>query len=661
MKRFLMGNEAIALGALAAGVRYAYGYPGTPSTEILETLAKEAGGTVYAEWSTNEKAALETAAGAAIAGGQCIVTMKQVGLNVAADPLMSLNYIGIKGALVVIVADDPGPISSQTEQDTRHFGQFAGIPVFDPSTPEEAYTMTADALACSHHIGRPVILRPTTRVCHSYAPVEAPPLPATGTPEETPATFTKDNGKWAIFPKLTYTSHLKIAAGLAELAHTFSMYEKNIHINKEHHGKKNRLGIACGGVSHQYVMETLQHYTQYRLLKIAAYPLPTDTVRDFLSGLDAALVIEELDPVIEQELLRHTAACRLPCAIYGKRTGTMPAAGEYTPALVRAAIHSFLREDTHTTKTDTGAFPPAAGTGLSAPIFCGTRKKFRSYPLRDCVQPAVPAQPELPAMPVLPAQPVLPARPPVLCAGCPHRAAFFAVKEAAAHPALRGRKPVYSGDIGCYTLGNAPPLDMLDTCLCMGAGLTMAQGLHRAEPAALNFAFIGDATFFHSGIPGLINAVYNGASTINIILDNRITAMTGGQPHPGTGKTLRGAAAPALDIGAIVRSLNVASVREVNAFDFERAKAAVVEAAGESGVRVLIFTGACAGRARGEGAPCTVHAPACTGCGRCVKKLGCPALSTAGKKAAINSALCTGCGLCKTVCAAAAIEGGRPC
>ena len=226
---------------------------------------------------------------------------------------------------------------------------------------------------------------------------------------------------------------------------------------------------------------------------------------------------------------------------------------------------------------------------------------------------------------------------------------------------LNGKKAVYSGDIGCYTLGNATPLDMLDTSLCMGAGLTMAQGLHRAEPDALNFAFIGDSTFFHSGIPGLINAVYNGAGIIAVILDNRITAMTGGQPHPGTGTTLMGNSSPPLAIGAIVRSLNVASVRQVNAFDFERAKEAVVEAAGESGVRVIIFEGACVAHTSGAGSPCAVNEHVCTGCGRCVKKLGCPALSVTGKKAVIDGVLCTGCGLCKTVCVPGALEGGRVC
>lgn len=604
-----MGNEAIALGAIRAGIRFASGYPGTPSSEILETLVKEKSDSVYAEWSVNEKSALEAAAGAAIAGARSMVTMKQVGLNVASDPLMSLTYIGIKGGMVIVVADDPGPISSQTEQDTRHFGQYAHIPVFDPSTPEDAYTMIADAFACSEEIKRPVLFRPTTRVCHSYASVDL--LDAIACPA--PEGFTKDNGKWVIFPKLAYTNHLKIAESQKSLEQTFSRYEKNTII-EGNDGALQR-GIVSGGVSWQYVMEALHAYANYRALKIATYPLPSGTVADFLKDLDEVLVIEELDPVIEKELIFFCGANKMFCTIKikGKLTGDMPLAGENNPALVHDAIASFL----------------------------GGKSPF----ITD--QSAVPN----PALP----KPALPVRPPMLCAGCPHRASFFAVKEAALQHPLRDRKAVFSGDIGCYTLGNALPLDMIDTCLCMGAGLTMAQGINRVEPQALNVAFIGDSTFFHTWIVGIINAVYNGSDIIVAILDNGTTAMTGGQPHPQTGKTLMGNDAPRIDIQALVCALNVASVQRVNAFDFNRAKQAIVKAAEQKGVRVIIFEGLCVTLMKNKTAR-AINPKTCTGCGLCVKKLGCPALFLSGKNARIETALCTGCDLCKAVCPANAID-----
>jgi indolepyruvate ferredoxin oxidoreductase alpha subunit len=612
-KKLLMGNEAIAEGAIRAGVAVAAGYPGTPSSEILETIAKLRSEGVYAEWSVNEKSALEVAAGAAIAGARAMVTMKQVGLNVASDPLMSLNYVGVKAGMVVVVADDPGPISSQTEQDTRRFGQFAKLIVFDPSTPEEACAMVADAFECSEKIGRPVILRPTTRVCHSYASVELPPA----LPRRAPEGFSKDGGRWVIFPRLAYENKTEIEKTIRRLSGELTLYSS---LTGSGSAKK---GIAAGGVSYCYAREALEIIEKLgfgdavqnvKLLKIGTIPFAGHLGLDFLDGLDEALVIEELDPVIEDALIRLCGIYGKRVKIRGKNTDDTPLAGENTVDALVKTISNFLGV--------------GDGTGISG---------AQEGAVREITA-------ETPALPV---------RPPVLCAGCPHRGAFFAVKEA-----MTGRRAVFSGDIGCYTLGNAKPLDMVDTCLCMGAGITMAQGLDRAEPDTVHFAFIGDSTFFHTGVSGLINAVYNGANIVIVILDNGTTAMTGGQPHPGMARTLMGAPAKRISIYELVKGIGADDIQRVNPFDIAAAKAAAERAADLSGVRVIIFEGPCVNMAR-KGNAFNVSAEMCRGCGLCVRKLGCPALSTGSdRKTIIDATLCTGCGICRSVCPFDAIVDG---
>jgi len=596
-----MGNQAIALGAVRAGVKVAAGYPGTPSSEILETLAKERPPGVYAEWSVNEKAALELAAGAAIAGARSLVTMKQVGLNVASDPLMSLNYVGAKAGMVVVVADDPGPVSSQTEQDTRHFARFAKLPCFDPSTPEEAYLLVADAFALSERIGRPVLFRPTTRVCHSYAGVSIDDAQLAAR-NNAPA-FARENGRWVIFPRLAYLNHLQIEDTMAKLSMEIPEGPGNRLLGQ---GAK---GIVAGGVSWQYLNEALggdsgaggkNTSPPAKLLKLATYPLPEPLLLRFLEGLEEALVCEELDPVIEDELLRICGKHHLKAVIRGKRTGDLPRAGELGVPIIGEAASHFL------------------GTENNCPL-----------PTVHC--------------------PLPPPRPPVLCAGCPHRASFFAVKEA-----MRGRPATFSGDIGCYTLGNAPPLDMVDTCLCMGAGVTQAQGLGLAEPGPLRFAFIGDSTLFHTGLPGIVNAVYNRHDVVVCVLDNATTAMTGGQPHPGMPRTLLGEPAKAVNAFEVIKAMGVDFIGRVNAFDLPSCKNIVQQAAGRRGVRVIFFGGPCVNLVK-KGPPCVVTEK-CTGCQLCVKKLGCPALFTG--EAPVDETLCTGCGLCAQVCPCGAIEGG---
>lgn len=592
MKKFLMGNEAIALGAIHAGVNLVAGYPGTPSTEILETVAKNNDGSIHVEWSVNEKAALEVGAGAAYAGGRVLVTMKQVGLNVASDPLMSLAYVGVKGGMVVVSADDPGPISSQTEQDTRHFGRFSKLPVFDPSTPEEAYLMIQDAFEYSEKYSTPVLFRPTTRVCHGCASVEI----ADTYEKHIPEGFVKDTMRWVIFPKTSFLNHQKIEKRNPEMGEEFSSYRFNILKGS---GKK---GIASHGMNYTYVNEALADFNgDVKVLKVSTpHPFPEKLALDFLNGLDEVICIEELDPVIERELIYICGKYNLNVKIHGKIDGSVQSAGENTVESVKKVLGDFL----------------------------GFETKSESLPI----------------------PPEMPVRPPVLCAGCPHRASFYAVKQA-----VKGKKAVFSGDIGCYTLGNAKPLDMVDTCLCMGADVTIAQGIHCIEPDTINFSFIGDSTFFASGITGVINAVYNQTDITLIVLDNSTTAMTGHQPHPGTGITMMGEVANKVSIEAILKAVGLTSVETVNALDLSTGIAAVKSAAEKPGVKAVIFKSPCIAVSKPAGSY-EVNEEKCVNCQKCIKELGCPAIVIENGKVKIEKSLCFGCGICAQVCPCKAIE-----
>lgn len=604
-----MGNEAMGMAAIAAGVNVVCGYPGTPSTEVLETVARHNPGNIHVEWSTNEKAAMEVAAGAAMSGARCLVTCKQVGLNVASDPLMTLAYLGVKGGMVVLVADDPGPISSQTEQDTRTFAQFARVPVFDPSSPEEAYDMMKDAFELSERHGSPVFLRPTTRVCHACAPLD-PEAPA----PHAIAGFHKDP-KWVIFPRQALASHLRLNEELPRIAEEFSDYPYNAvydvtlgNATDKTYAADSilpavRRGIVTGGVSDAYATEALNSIdAPYRLMHVATpFPFPEQMALDFLDGLDEVLVLEELDPFLERQLLQLVGAHHLTTTIRGKLTGDAKAAGENSVESAAANLRTFF--------------------GL----------------------PAAQA-PE-------PQTPPLPMRPPVLCAGCPHRASFYAVKRA-----LNGRKAVFSGDIGCYTLGNAAPLDMVDTCLCMGAGITQAQGIHWAQPDTVNIAFVGDSTFFASGITGMVNAVYNSSDMTLVVLDNATTAMTGKQPHPGTGIDAMGRPAPKLSIEQVLHGIGVETVLKANPLDLRAATAAVQQAVGVTGPSAVIFESPCV-QLQAPDAPLHIVADKCTNCQKCIRQLGCPGLVIEDGKLDIDPSLCNGCGLCTLVCSFGAIAG----
>ena len=678
-KQLLMGNEAMAYAALEAGVRVVAGYPGTPSSEIIETIARlQASGVakgVHVEWSANEKAALELLGGAAMAGARCLFTCKQMGLNVASDPLMCLNYVGVRGGLVLVVADDPGPISSQTEQDTRRFAAFAKVPVFDPATPEQAYDMVKAAFELSELIGAPVIVRPTTRVDHASAFFDVPG--ATRAREVPKGGFERNPDRWVIFPKASYASHGAINARLPQMARMFSEEAPWLFFNQideiEAQGEQPqveqpseddsqavdsspsrgrhashartaasnaasasvtteepsalRFGIVAGGVSASYAREALRMVADraaaadvalpaYRFMQIGTpYPFPDQAFERFSEGLADILVFEELDNVLEDEIARFAGRTHARFAVHGKLTGEARDRGENDVDDIVARIVAF-------------------------------------FSLPDAI--AEPSKDDQLAF-----EGELPVRPPVLCAGCPHRGSFYAVKSAL------GKTPaVLCGDIGCYTLGNAKPLEAVDTCLCMGAGITMAQGLAVVDPGKKAVAFVGDSTFFASGMPGLANAAYNGHDVTVVVLDNSTTAMTGGQPHPGTGITLMGERRQPLSIEAVLRANGFTRIYRANPLDKDASIIAAKAAIAYAGPSAVIFESPCVQLVE-PGEAAVVESATCIGCKKCITEIGCPAISfntiVAGPKsgsrgqAIIDPGMCTGCGLCSQVCPAHAI------
>jgi len=618
-RKIFLGNEAIAHGLLESSCTLATSYPGTPASEILGTLAalkKQHNLPLHVEWSVNEKVAFEVALANSYTGRRSAVIMKQVGLNVAADPLMSAAYTGVKGGFVVIVADDPGPHSSQTEQDSRFYAMLAKLPVLDPSSPIEARDAVNEAFALSEQYQIPVLLRPTTRVSHARQDLE----PRPHVHRVQPALFEKDPTRWAATPKFRLLLHHKLNAKMEQIAREpgyaprllqalgpCPFFEANLPIGPNTAARKGFSCIVASGVVLAHAREILADLDPagdiplYQV--VMPYPLAPAFRDHLLERYDRILVLEESYPVIELQLQERNRVC-------GRTNGVVPAAGELLPELVEDIVCRFLE------------LPP----------------------------------------PSRPTAPDVPGRRPTLCAGCPHRASFYAIKKALP-------KGIYPSDIGCYTLGLN--LGVVDTVLCMGAAISQAAGFYHAYRAAAEqvpnlVATIGDSTFYHAGIPALVNAVVQGARFVVVILDNGTTAMTGNQPTPARGRTLDDRPAPQVRIRDLVKACGVTYVEEGDPYRLDEF-IELLKAAGnhvradDGGVAVVIAKHPCLmdrshikTRIRGE----IAVNDKCKGCDYCVKQFECPALISQGEKqpVIVDRLLCAGCGVCLQVCPNGALE-----
>jgi indolepyruvate ferredoxin oxidoreductase alpha subunit len=581
--RPMTGNEAIARGAWEAGVRVAAAYPGTPSTEILEALAQYPAQDLHAQWSTNEKVALDVAIGASFAGRRALAAMKHVGMNVAADALMSQTYIGVNAGLVLVVCDDPGIHSSQNEQDTRLYGVLGNVPVLEPADAQEALDFTRFAFELSERFDTPVILRSTTRLSHTRSAVRV------GERVEPPVRrFLEQPTKNVMIPAHARQRH----PAMHERERRLQSYLATAPITRWERSTTT-FGVVTAGVCYTYVREVLP---QAPVLKLgASWPLPEALLREFCGTVERVFVVEELEPVIEREVRA------LGVAVEGK--ALFPRVGELSTELVRAGFQQ------------AGVLAPTARAQTWAP------------------EPLV--------------------RPPVLCAGCPHMTAYMAAR------ALDAR---VAGDIGCYTLAALAPLRGIDTSVAMGSSIGNAIGMAKAGEGRPVVATIGDSTFLHAGVPALIDAVYNDADITVMLLDNHITAMTGGQDHPGTGRTLRGEPAPRVDYEALIRAIGVKWVRKVDSYDLADLYQSLREAAAFKGVAVVITDRPCVlDPVRIKGPSFVVDQAGCNACQSCMN-LGCPALTWSEEwfegrhKVKIDPSLCVGCSLCAQLCAMDCIQ-----
>lgn len=577
MKVILTGNEAVARGAWEAGCHVAAAYPGTPSTEILENIARFP--EVYSEWSPNEKVALEVASGASIAGARALCAMKHVGLNVAADPFFTMSYIGVNGGLAIVSADDPGLSSSQNEQDNRWYALHAKVPMLEPSDSQECLDFTRAAFEISEGFDTPVLLRLTTRICHSKSVVE------TGERiEPSVREYERNPAKNAMLPAFARQKHHMVEKRLEELRE----FGESSPFNSVTMAEGSEIGVIASGVGYQYAREALGDGASF--LKIGfSWPLPRRLIREFASKVKTLWVVEENDPFLETEI----RAMGIPC--FGK--DVLPVVDELTPAIVARAV---LGKE------------PAPGREGEVPP---------------------------------------PNRPPLLCPGCPHRGLFF--------PLSKKKDVIVTGDIGCYGLGSMPPLNVGETTICMGAGFSAAIGFQKAgEKAGRNekvFGILGDSTFFHSGITGLIDAVVNKSRGVFVIMDNRITAMTGQQENPGSGRTLSGEETVALDIPKICEACGVKgeNIHVVDPYDLKASAEAVDRAWAAEETSVIVTTRPCAllkdVQKERAGLKCSVDEERCVLCGACLK-LGCPAITKRDGRVVIDRAACNGCGLCVQVC-----------
>ena len=589
-RALLLGNEAITRGLIEAGVRFASTYPGTPSSEvgnILERISQDAG--MYFEFSVNEKVALETSAAAAVSGIRSFAFMKHVGLNAAADPLMTLAYSGVRGGMVIMTADDPSAHSSQNEQDNRFYAPLSLMPMVEPSTPAEAKEMVKEAFRISEELSMPVLFRTTTRVNHARGVVDFGPrlnTPAKGR-------FEKDDRRFVCVPANARLNRIEL---LKRNEKALRMSEES-PLNYVCGDTSSDIGIITSGVSFTYVSEFVRNAAVLKLGFI--HPLPEKKIADFLVGKRMVIIVEELDPYLEDGVLRIMGQYRISVPVHGKRDGTLPREWEFSPDTM-TKLSSLV---------DVERFPEP----LAAPDI------------------------------------QLPARPPTLCVGCPHRGSYAAMKKA-----VGKRDVVYASDIGCYTLGSQPPFKIADFVLCMGGGAGVAGGFAEATDQKA-VAFLGDSTFFHSGIGPLISAKFNNHNMTMVILDNRITAMTGQQPNPGTGRDFGGIKTEGADIESIVRGIGVGFVETVNPFDVRSASEAMKRALDYDGVSVIISRAPCQidlrKRRIAPEKPLRVNKDACIRCYTCVKTVACPALiKRPDGSIETDPSQCVGCGMCASVC-----------
>ncbi len=590
MQKLLSGNEAVARGAWEAGVKVASAYPGTPSTEIMEFFARYPN--VYAEWAPNEKVAVDVAIGAAYAGQRAFASMKHVGLNVAADAFMYASMTGAEAGLVIISADDPGMHSSQNEQDNRTFAKFARIPCLEPSDSQEAKDLMIAAFGLSERFDTPVLLRMTTRICHSMSAVELGER-VEAVDIDSDHKFPRNAAKYVMVPGNAIKRHPVIEQRMRDVAEMSETFPFNrIEVGEDLPGDDS-LGIITAGVAYQYAKEVFPNAPILHLGM--TWPLPEKLIRQFAASVERLIIIEELDPFIEE-------AVRL-MGLPAEGKSIFPILGEFNPRVVReSAIQAgLLPESEHV---------PIAKSEVGQ----------------------------------------LPSRPPVLCPGCPHRGAFYI---------LNKLKVPVNGDIGCYTLGLIAPLSAIHSCGCMGAGIAVAHGAMKAGSSERQVAVIGDSTFFHTGIPALLDVVYNNSPVVTIIMDNRITGMTGHQENPGTGRTLQGKTAVQVELEPLVKALGVKHVRTVPAFEVEEIEKTLKEFLKLDEPSVLITLEPCAllPEARKKWKPLEVLAEPCNGCGLCFR-VGCPAILKSEEldaryqrpKALIDAQLCTGCEVCAEVC-----------
>ena len=574
MKQLMLGNEAVARGLYEAGCMFVSSYPGTPSTEITEAVAKYQ--EVYAEWAPNEKVAMEAAFGASLAGRRSFCAMKHVGLNVAADPLFTISYTGVNAGMVIGVADDAGMHSSQNEQDSRHYARASKIPMLEPSDSAEALEFAKLAYELSEKFDTPVLLKMCTRVSHSQSLVEL-----SGRTEQLKE-YTKDVPKYVMMPGNAKKRHPVVEARTAALTE----YAETAPINRLESGSSNKYGFITDSTCYQYVKEVCGD--EYPVLKLGmVWPMPEKKVRDFAASVEKLFVVEELDSFIED----HVRFMGIPCA--GK--DTFPNIDELSQNKIAAA--------------------------LNVPYEMGTR-------LEEAVPP----------------------RPPVMCAGCPHRGLFYTLKK---------NKITVLGDIGCYTLGAVAPLQAVDSVICMGASVSGLHGFSKSQNGAMDnktVAVIGDSTFMHSGITGLVNIAYNESNATVIIVDNSITGMTGHQQNPTTGFNLKGDPCAKIDLETLCRAVGIKRVRVIDPYDLKQCDEVIKEELSVNEPSVIISRRPCALLKYVKHKPSLhVDSDKCVGCKACMK-IGCPAISIVDGKAKIDTTQCVGCGVCQQLCKFGALK-----